>query len=668
MRCTANTRSSRILRSAPAVLFALLVASLVHPQDLATSRVDGSQASNENFRAELVHLPGGAEIVTIFVRKASPEGDLPLVSVLRDTLGDTNRANDRLRYIWLHTYTRPSMRQRLASVLPFLYARTGNKTGSETLPPPPVMDLTGSTASSGRWQVLRRVVLAVEACRFVKAGVLQYHQNKEDYRRTAVATAMAVLSMYEQSSTEKILDDRELHDIQARLGLTTEFFGSYMQPENLGRAYDKQLAKQRDDRAQNWELLRQESEHQGLIFEPLKMPDGTPRNAVVWVREDDLKRPAEHKWAARFLNIKDPWTDSSLQRWEGYRAERWYDADDRQVDPGSPGAVKHTLIPLAVYGLDNPKIPAILVDFRSNANPKKREASRRVVSDIVDDFASVTQFGGLQLVAGKAAVDWIIHRRGIDIYQQSRLTSYAGLKLLLELDDSLDPAFKTEVAKRVESATLNPLQNDVAIEERLARAQYDNLMFWATDDNGLAAKLRRDRREEMVRINHAGAPSRLGFSLAHLATFGAYTHRETDTSEMLEKVDRKRQLDYHERILREISARTNAPEIDSNFDALKTSLAFLSSQGSEASGKTAKALEVIFRKSGDDGVRSLCIAGLYKINTETAKRQLIAIYNDGDLSPHLRTATAYYLKLAAEEGQRMSKDDARAVAAIPALN
>jgi hypothetical protein len=31
------------------------------------------------------------------------------------------------------------------------------------------------------------------------------------------------------------------------------------------------------------------------------------------------------------------------------------------------------MIPLALYGLDNPKIPMVLVDFRDGLNPKKRE-------------------------------------------------------------------------------------------------------------------------------------------------------------------------------------------------------------------------------------------------------------------------------------------------------
>jgi len=95
---------------------------------------------------------------------------------------------------------------------------------------------------------------------------------------------------------------------------------------------------------------------------------------------------------------------------------------------------------------------------------------------------------------------------------------------------------------------------------------------------------------------------------------------------------------------------------------------FLASNGSEAKGKTARSLATIFKKSSDNDLRSLCIAGLYKINSETAKGELLAIYQDQQQTPQVRTESARYLKLAAEEGQRMSKLDARTVAAIPTLN
>ena len=622
------------------------------------------------FRTETTPVAGGAEIVTIFERKNGPQGDLPLVSVLRDDLGDDRPENDRLRYVWLHTYTRPSAAQRLAAIVPFLYARTSNKGGIGTKPPPAIADLNRPSGLGGWnsvfWEVFRRA-LTNDPVRFAKTTILQYRQNREDYKRTAVATTLAVLSMYEQTTGERALSQQEFHDIQARLSVRDEILGAHMQPENLGRVYDKHVQRTRDERAQNWELLRQTSERQGLIFEPLLMPDGTARHAILWISQEDAAKDQGRKWNGRFLNIANPWNDKRVLSWTGYKEYRWYDSEDVEAAEGTPGATKRTLVPLAVYGLDNPKIPTILVDFRNNANPKMRELSKRVLDDVVNGFISVSIFGDLPLFLGKYTYDYVTGKRGIDIDQPSRLRSYAQLKLLLQLTDSMDSGLETEVAKRLESATLNPLQNDTAVEERLAREQYNNLISWASADNGLPRKIAEDRREELIRVKHPGFAVRAGLSLAHLITFGAYTHRETSTPELMAKLDLGRQLDYHERYVREVAFRTNDPEVDSNAERLRHSLAFLSQDGSNAGGKTVRAIAKIFSSSLDDDTRSLCLAGLYKINNEIAKRELLAIYRNNQVTPQWRETSARYLKLALGEGQRISKNDVRTIVGINSL-
>ena len=55
------------------------------------------------------------------------------------------------------------------------------------------------------------------------------------------------------------------------------------------------------------------------------------------------------------------------------------------------------MIPLALYGLDNPKIPMLLVDFRDSFNPKKREMSRRVLHDVTRNFVSLSGAGGMNI-------------------------------------------------------------------------------------------------------------------------------------------------------------------------------------------------------------------------------------------------------------------------------
>ncbi|MFZ1701522.1 MAG: hypothetical protein WBO10_04285 [Pyrinomonadaceae bacterium] len=639
----------------------------------APPRADGILESDygPGFRVEKVSVAGGSELITIFARQRpagatlGPVADLPLVTVLRDTLGDEKLENDRLRYVWMHTYTEPSIKQKIAGFVPFLYMRTRNKSDVGSDPAPPIIELNGSDKNKWNsifWMVFKKIALSGIGAG-VRASTLQYRQNAQDYRKTAIASALTILSLYQDTVGEKVLSSQELKDIQARLFLNDKMFGWHMQSENLGRVYDKETAITRDYRGHNWELLRQYSEAQGLYFDPLEMPDGSPRHAIVWAAASDIQANKGKKFEKRFLNIKSPWGDKKLANWKGYTEVRWYDQDDRVVAAETPGARPRTLIPLALYGLDHPKVPAILIDFRDNENPKFREISRRVLNDLTGNVLSLSQFSGFPFFLGRFIYDFVSGRRGMDLNQESRLRSYSQLKLLLALDASLDPDFRNSLASRVESATLNPLQNDADIEMKLARKQYANLLAWAARPDGLAKKIENDRREEMVRLVHDGH-DRAWFALGHFITFGRYTHREKPTLELTAQMDIRRQLDYHERFLREVAFRSSDPSIDTDMAALESSLVFVSQHGSEAGSKTTRALAKIFDISRDREMRELALAGLYRINNSSAKKQLLAIYKDEERDNRWRNICANYLKLALKEGQRISKRDARDIAGM----
>jgi len=84
-----------------------------------------AQIDQPGFRLERISLAGGAELLTVF---GSLDGltldrdtDVPLVSILRDTLGDAATENDRLRYVWMHThapFSRTTRRLRRTFPLP----------------------------------------------------------------------------------------------------------------------------------------------------------------------------------------------------------------------------------------------------------------------------------------------------------------------------------------------------------------------------------------------------------------------------------------------------------------------------------------------------------------------------------------------------------------------
>src|ERR1051325_770211 len=115
------------------------------PATEATEENDPIRALSQILRLERIEVPGGAELITVHAKLAgfeSTESDnwVPLVSILRDTLGDNIAENNRLRYVWPLTYTRPTTKQRLAAAIPFFYARVGNKEKLSKVPPA-AMDL-----------------------------------------------------------------------------------------------------------------------------------------------------------------------------------------------------------------------------------------------------------------------------------------------------------------------------------------------------------------------------------------------------------------------------------------------------------------------------------------------------------------------------------------------
>jgi hypothetical protein len=634
-----------------------------NPSDI----VNKIQLIDKKFRVEKLDVKGGAELITIFVKlnTDSPNNnqqEVPLVSVLRDTLGDKIPENDRLRYVWMLTYTKPTFGQKLAAAIPFLYTRTVNKNKVGKDEPPPVIDLnpTDKTMWNKAFWILFQNLVLDDFGVAVKAVSRHYRRNLGDHRKVAIARALAVLSLYEEAQGEKVLSDLEMQDLQARMLLTDSLLGSFMNSENLYRVYQKNLVKIRDLRGHNWELLRQCSEAQGLYFEPLTMPDGSATHALVWVAQEDLANNKNRKFNSRFLNIKNPFDDKRVENWKGYSETRWFDSENRIVDPDTEGATPKRMIPLALYGLDYPKIPILLVDFRNHSNPRKREMSKRILNDLTKNVLSISRFGNLPYFLGRYVYDYVTGRRGMDINQASRLRSYSQLKLLLSLNESINPDLREEIEDNVENVALNPMENDLEAEIKIAQQQYENLIAYAKRSDGLAKKIDEDRREEMVRLRHS-SKKRMLFALGHLLSFGIYTKREENTPELFAQMDMRRRLDYHERYLREVARLTAKVEIDSNVAAVRRSLQFIAQNGTDAQGKTAQAIAKLFSKTDIEEMKQLCLTSLYRINNSTAKKELLALYENEKLDAHWRDICAQYLRLAVKEEQKISSDSLKAI-------
>jgi len=605
------------------------------------------------FHLEVVPIASGGELLTIWARRLNAQGNetqIPLVSVLRDTLGDNKKENDLLRELWVHTYTRPSLLQRATALVPFLYKQIGNKSQANGKDmPPAVINLSDTEQEVWKRLFASGVASLVVADPLLKISSHTYLRNMTDYRTASVIRALTALSQFSATagSSGSALSPSELTEIQARLMLSDKPFGGLVDQRQLENFYSRQTTKGRDTRGHNWELLRQYAESSGLYFEPLAMPDGSITHAMLWVARPDLSEANEHAFDGRFLNIKNPWCDSRLLRWTGYSEEKYFDADNRMVSQWVAGARGVNMIPLAVYGLDFPKIPTLLLDFRDRLNPGKRELSRRLIDDVAR-VASISRFGNLYYFAGRTAFDFVTGRRGIDFNQPSRLGSYAQLKLLIALNPGITPGLHELLNDRLQHMAHNPLENNEATEQRVALDQYQALLASARNPEGLSARLERERSAEMTAFSHNRTTQTL-FSVANFISFGLYRHREKLTSESLAQLNRERQLAYHTRFLTNAVKSTAVMEVSCDMDEVRRSIRYVAENGALARRKEALVVARIFTRTTDTGTRELCLLGLKMIGNKVATRELLRVYNDEPAGSRWRLLCAEYLQTLPQE-------------------
>jgi hypothetical protein len=673
--------------------------------DESSTEPELSTQTQTQFRIERMPMIGGAELLTIFGRmdgmriKGKPAPEVPLLSVVRDTLSDNDPENDRLRYVWMLTYTQPTMLKRIASAIPFLYQHLGNKKHASKNPPAPILDLANvnrQTWNHFLWMGLQNVFLDSYGIP-LQAASRSYRRNIADYRSAHVTQALSILGNYENlrqrtrdeseflalrqtsgtnattngadvvnDTATPLLPERspfspgEMLELRARLILSGKTFGGFFGPDKFSDTVEKRSMASVDTSGHNWEMLRQRAEAEGLYFQPLTMPDGRATHVLLWISRSDLVTQAGRAFGRRFLNISNPWNDARLRNWTGYTQTRYFDQDNRPTSADDPGARSSEMIPLALYGLDHPKVPALLVDFRDGLNPKEREMSRRVFNDVTKNILSLSTFGSVPYFLGRSAYNFVTGRRGMDLNQPSRLHSYSELKLLLSFNGALDPQLQREIERRVELVSVNPLSNDNQSEVQLARQQYDALVDFARRPDGLPAKIERDRRAEMVVLQH-GSVARFFINLGNVLSFGRYVHRESVTPELAARMEMARRIERHANFLSEVARSSPQTEVAWDMNTVKRSLQFLADRGAGANGSAARSAALIFQRTNDAEARGLCLDALSKINSKTARNALLRLYREEQSHPEWRQAIAERLRKAVSEDSRMKPAAARAV-------
>ena len=246
-----------------------------------------------------------------------------------------------------------------------------------------------------------------------------------------------------------------------------------------------------------------------MYFDPLGFARSRT-HALLWIAREDLGQP--RKWDGRFLGIADPFNDSRLKNWTGYTEKRYFDESGlpvaAEIAKVTPGATSRELIPLALYALEYPKVPLVLVDFRDTHKPKNREMLRLATGDAVSGVLGVSKFGNWPYFAGSMTWNFVRSRHGDPNNRSARLKAYSQVRRWLTLDGSIDPALRAELQRRLEILGVNPLEESVFEETEIAERQYDALLRYAADPQGLPARLERDRNAEMGRPTATAVPAR----------------------------------------------------------------------------------------------------------------------------------------------------------------
>lgn len=592
--------------------------------------------SAPEYRSESQPVAGGAELVTVFARlnAAAPADsqnpDVPLLAVLRDSLGDDNPDNDRLRSVWILTSTRPTLWQRTASALSFGYFRAGNKSHAGRAPSAAI-DLAAPSKSlygnifGDSLQAMELDPLGMA----VRSTTRTYRTNSDDYTKLQVFQALVTLDNLAldnpalESDGKSALTDSQLREIHSRLSLSTRTFGGLVRQQNLSRYYDKENSQLEETRGHNWELLRQRAELNGLYFEPLAAPSGSPSEALLWIARSDLDETrADRHFDGQFLGIANPWTDARLLHWTGYSQLRFLDSDNRPAPKDAPGAHPVDMIPLALYSLNYPRVPLLLADFRHSLSPKRREMVNQGATGLITGVFGITRFGNPSFFAADFLWTFVRGRHGTAVNRTARLQAYSSARQFLAMDSSLDPGLKLELQRQLDHLALNPRENETASEATLAREQYAALVKYVDSPRG-AAKLEKDRRKEIESYTRSPA-FRIFAGLGRIVTRGPRPDLESDLS-LRAELDAYRRSTADMRFLERVLASGPRPDIVWDAGAISKSVDDLSTDA-HAGPAARRLIAEVYARSGDSDVRLACQRALevFKNASADATTQPIA--------------------------------------------
>jgi hypothetical protein len=584
------------------------------------------------FRLERMEVPSGAELVTLFSTQPAQENarhndpDIPIFSVLRDTLNDADRDNDRLRQVWIYGYAKPSIWQRFVACLPFVYRQASPKRYRSDGLPRAAVDLS----APGKNTVYDLVGEAIQIGVLDDFGLplrlasRSYRGSAKDYRDLQIYQTLLALSDFQKSaSAEEYLTDEDMEKLGARLLLSTRLLGGIVGEAFLQSAWEKENLKSNQNRGHNWELLRQKAEANGLYFEPLVFGEQEQKFALLWIDQSSVSDRSPKSFQKDFLGISNPFGDKRLVDWDGYTQVWHFDEAGVRVAEGLDWARKETMIPLALYALDHPRTPLLLIDMRQSWKPGTKERARRIATDLTGDLLRLTPVTSWQFTIAKTTLFFVKSRHGAALNRSARLRAYAQLQHSLKLDSSLDPELRSQIARFSQRLGLNPFDRKPDTQIDMAQQQYSALLEFAKSPAGLAARLEKDRAGELSASGRS-VPGRVFFKFADITTLGLFPRREKVDAAGYLGLDQYRRFSYHKRVLQRAVDPSAQSDVADNPDGVRRSLDAMFELGRQNTKLLPAAQGIVsslFKKADNDLVSRQCAASLIRFQdiTEAGK-------------------------------------------------
>jgi hypothetical protein len=507
----------------------------------------GLESNRASYYWKVSRVGDTAELLTLFCRScaaaAATGKDTPLVAVLRDTLGDHSPQNDRLIYVWLLTYSRPSFGQQMLSAVPFFYWRVAE--GSARVSPrdtKPLLDLTTPRhpvlAEVSR-ELLQYTVLDPTTLP-IRATSRAYRTNGEDHQRLHLEEAISYLNEAPSATSEAEPTSGQLQTLIARLELRKKLLGGFVSERNAAKFGERQNFEQERVRLRNWELLRQSAERTGLIFEPVDMAGTTGQYALLSFSQTGRAAPAGSSLAAdwKLLGIRNPWNDPRIA-----------------ALPARDGRTA-----IGFYSLNYPRHPLLLVDFRDKLHLRGHEIVQRSINEITSGIIGISHFTNWYYYVAADVYNFVVSRHGGATNQAERLDCYSQFRVALALDQQLDPALRAQLHRRGASLAVNPLEASMLREVETANARYALLTDAGGDDGRLVRQLQKSRRAELAEFGTS--PKRqFAADLLHNITLGLYTRRAEESRGNLAKLDSYRRIQDDLGFLDGLAAAGTAPEV-----------------------------------------------------------------------------------------------------------